>query len=207
MTDRHQHPLRTRLALTALLITTAAGLLAAGTYATFTATAGVSQAAVTSGTVTIAVPAAGATNRLTLGASGIVPGDTMQRAVDLQNTGDQDLASIVLSTAAGTTSLLDTDATDGLQVAIDRCSVAWTEAGSSPAFTYTCGGTTSSVLASRPVIGTNLALANLASLTAGQTDHLRVTLSFPSTAGNTFQALTSALTWNFTATQRAGTAK
>lgn len=205
--DRHRHPLRTRLALTSLVVLGAAGLTAAGTFATFTSTATVTQAATSSGTVTIEVPAAGAANRLTLGASGIVPGDTMQRAVDLQNTGSEDLASIVLTTAAATSSALDTDATDGLQVAIDRCSVAWTESGSSPAYTYTCGGSTSSVLASRPVIGTNVALANLGSLTSGATDHLRVTISFPSSAGNTLQNLTSALTWTFTATQRAGAAK
>lgn len=103
--------------------------------------------------------------------------------------------------------MLDTDATNGLQLAIDRCSVPWTESGTSPAFTYTCSGTTSTVLATRPVIGSNLALSNLSALTAGATDHLRVTLSFPSSAGNTFQGVSSAITYTFTATQRAGTAK
>lgn len=202
--ERHRHPLRTRLALTGAVLATAGTLAVAGTWASFTATASVDQGDVTAGTVTIAIPAAGASNRLTLGATGIVPGDTLQRAVDLQNTGNQDLASIVLDVTAPTTSLLDTDATNGLQVVIERCSVAWTEAGSNPAYTYTCGGTTSSVVASRPVVGSAIALSNLSSLTAGATDHLRVTLSFPSGAGNTFQGVTSALTWTFTATQRAG---
>ena len=36
------------------------------------------------------------------------------------------------------------------------------------------------VLASRAIVGTNLALSNLSALTNGVTDHLRVTLSFPS---------------------------
>jgi hypothetical protein len=131
----------------------------------------------------------------------------MQRAVNLQNTGDQDLASITLTTTAGTTSLLDTDATNGLQMVIDKCSQAWTESGSAPAYTYTCGGSTSTVLASRAVIGSNLALSTLDALTAGATDFLRVTLTFPSTAGNTFQGLTSAITYTFNATQRAATNK
>ena len=55
-------------------------------------------------------------------------------------TGSTDLSAITLTTGASPSSLLDTDATNGLQIAIDKCSVAWTEAGSSPAFTYTCGG-------------------------------------------------------------------
>lgn len=155
----------------------------------------------------INVPAAGTANRLTLGASGILPGDTMQRAVDLQNTasaGNDALGSITLTTTASPSTTLDTDATNGLQMVIDKCSVAWTEAGTAPAYTYTCGGTTSVVLASHAVIGAALALSNLASLTSATTDHLRVTLTLPSTAPNTMQTLTSAITYTLTGTQRAG---
>jgi hypothetical protein len=90
---------------------------------------------------------------------------------------------------------------------IDKCSVAWTESGTAPAYTYTCGGTTSTVLASRAIIGSNLALSNLAALTTGSTDHLRVTLTLPSTAGNTFQGLSSTISYNFVGNQRAATNK
>lgn len=176
-----------------------------GTFAAFTSTATVNQGSIASGTVTVAVPAAGATNRLTLGASGLVPGDTMQRAVDLQNSGTTTLASITLTTTAATSSLLDTDTTNGLQLVIDRCSQAWTEAGATPAFTYTCGGTTSTVLSTRAVIGSNLTLSNLTSTTIGNTDHLRVTLTFPSGAPTGLQGQTSAITYAFTGTQRAAT--
>jgi spore coat-associated protein N len=156
--------------------------------------------------VTIALGATGAsTNRLNVNATGVAPGDTMQRSFDLINQGSLDLASITLTTSATTSSLLDTDATNGLQMAIDRCSVAWTESGSSPAFTYTCSGSTSTVLAQRAVIGSNLALSNLGSLTAGATDHLRLTLTLPSSADNSFQNLTSTIQYSFTGTQRAAT--
>lgn len=198
---------RHRLLLAAGILGVAGALAGLGTWATFTDTEPVAQGSISAGTVDIAIPGPGATNRLTLGASGIVPGDTMQRAVDLTNAGSEDLASIVLTTTASPSSALDTDTTDGLQLAIDRCSVPWTESGTSPAFTYTCSGTTQTVLATRPVIGTNMALANLSALTAGATDHLRVTLSFPSSAGNSFQGVTSAITYTFTATQRAATNK
>ena len=159
----------------------AASIAGLGTFATFTSSTSASHT-VSSGTVTIALGATGAsTNRLTVGASAIAPGDTIQRSVDLINQGSLDLASTTLTTTATTSSLLDTDTTNGLQMVIDKCSAAWTEAG--PPYTYTCGGTTSTVLASRPVIGATLALSNLGSLTAGATDHLRVTLTLPSGSG------------------------
>ena len=196
---------RKLIILTIAVLGVTGSLTGLGTYATFTTTGAVTQGSIAAGTVTITVPAAGATNRLTLGASGIVPGDTMQRAVDLTNTGNTNLASITLSTSASPSSLLDTDTTNGLQLAISRCSQAWTEAGVSPAFTYTCGGTTTVVLSSRPVIGSGLALANLTSTTSGSTDDLVVTLTFPSVAGNTLQGNTSAITYSFTGTQRTAT--
>lgn len=178
-----------------------------GTYASFTSTASGGPMSTASGTVTLALGATGAkTNRLNINASGIVPGDTMQRSVDLSNSGSQNLASITLTDTASPSTLLDTDATNGLQLVIDACSVAWTEAGVSPAFTYSCSGSTTSVLASRAVIGSNIALSNLTTLTAGNTDHLRLTLTFPGTADNTFQGLTSTITFAFTGTQRAGSA-
>ncbi len=185
----------------------AAGIAGLGTFATFTSTTSASQT-VASGTVTIALGATGAsTNRLTVNASGVVPGDTMQRSFDLINSGSQDLASVTLTSTATTTSLLDSDATTGLQMVIDRCSIPWVEAGVSPAFTYTCAGTTSSVIASRAVIGSTIAMSNLTVTTAGVTNNLRLTLTLPSTAGNTLQGLTSTIQYSFTGTQRAATNK
>jgi hypothetical protein len=60
------------------------------------------------------------------------------------------------------------------------------------------------VLASAPVIGSNVVLSNL-TLTAGATDHLRLTLTLPSGAGNTLQNRSSTITYAFTGTQRNGT--
>ena len=155
--------------------------------------------------MTIGLGATGAqTNRLDVGASGIAPGDTIERGVDLVNTSTLALASVTLTTTATSSSVLDTDATNGLQMQIDKCSQAWTEAG--PPYTYTCGGTTSSVLASRAVIGTDLSLSNLTLAAGGGTDHLRVKLTFP-TASTVGQGASSTVSYQFTATQRAGTSK
>jgi spore coat-associated protein N len=193
----------TKILTTVALIGAAASIAGLGTYATFTSTTSQSHT-ISSGTVTIALGATGAsTNRLNIGASGVAPGDTIQRSVDLINSGSLNLASITLTTTAAPSSLLDTDTTNGLQMVVDKCSQAWTEAG--PPYTYTCGGSTSSVLASRAVIGSNLALSNLGSTTAGATDHLRVTLTLPSGAGNTLQNQSSTISYAFTGTQRAAT--
>jgi spore coat-associated protein N len=196
---------RKRVVLSVLLVLLALLLVGLGAFATFTNTTSASNS-VTTGTVTIALGATGAsTNRLNVNATAVAPGDTIQRSFDLINQGTLDLASITLTTNATTSSLLDTDATNGLQMAIDKCSVPWTESGSSPAFTYSCSGSTSTVLAQRAVIGSNLSLSNLGSLTAGVTDHLRLTLTLPSSADNSFQNLTSTIQYSFTGTQRAAT--
>jgi len=198
---------RRKLLVSLAIVAAAASIAGLGTFATFTSSTSASQS-VSSGTVTIALGATGAsTNRLTVGASAIAPGDTIQRSVDLSNSGSIDLSGITLSTNATASSLLDTDATNGLQMVIDRCSNAWTEGGTAPAYTYTCSGATSSVLASRAVVGSNLTLSNLAALTNGVTDHLRVTLTFPSAAPNSFQNQSSTIQYTFTGTQRAGTNK
>lgn len=204
----HRPSLKSRsrkILLSVGVLACAASIAGLGTFASFTSTTSASQT-VSSGTVVIALGSTGSSaNRLTVNATGIVPGDTMQRSFNLSNTGSQNLASVSLTTSATTSSLLDTDATNGLQMIIERCSVAWVEAGVSPAFTYTCAGTTSTVLASRAVIGSTLSLSNLTVTTAGNTDNLRLTLSLPSSAGNSFQGLSSTIQYSFTGTQRAGT--
>src|SRR6476660_3368982 len=194
-----------KLLLTIAILGATASIAGLGTFATFTSSTSASHT-VASGTVTIALGATGAsTNRLNVDATAIAPGDTIQRSVALIDQGTLNLASVTLPTTATTSSVLDTDATNGLQMVIDKCSQAWTEAG--PPYTYTCGGSTSSVLTSRAVIGSNLTLSNLGSTSAGATDHLRVTLTLPSGAGNTLQNQSSTITYAFTGTQRTATNK
>jgi len=182
------------------LVCAAAAIAGLGTFATFTSSTSTSHT-IASGTLSLT---SGPTNRLGTGASTVAAGDSMQRAIDLNYAGSISFGSATLTTSASASSALDTDATDGLHIAIDKCSVAWTESG--PPYTYTCGGSTSTVLASSPVIGSNVALSNL-TLTAGSTDHLRVTVTLPSTAGNTFQNLSSTVGYTFTGVQRAGTSQ
>ncbi|MBW3667668.1 MAG: M73 family metallopeptidase [Actinobacteria bacterium] len=196
----------------------AASIAGLGTFATFTDSESASLT-VDSGTVNIALGASGADNRMSVAADGMVPGDTAQRRVKLTNpTGadQQNLASIALTTAATTSSLLDTDATDGLQMKIEKCGglLGWRESASAP-YTYTCdqlsagdnAGTRTSVVAERAIVGSGIAMSNMAALTVGSTDDMVVTVRLPSSAGNSFQGLSSTVQFTFTATQRAATAQ
>jgi hypothetical protein len=199
------HGTRAKILITAVAVGGAAAVSGLGTFGTFTSTTSAS-AAVSSGTVQIALGAAGGANRLSVGASGLVPGDTVQRAVDLSVSGDQALSAVALTTTASPSSVLDTDATDGLQMVIDACSVPWTESGTAPAYTYSCSGTTTGVVATRAVIGSNLALPGVG-LNPTDVSHLRVTLALPTAAGNAFQGQSSTVNFSFTGTQRNGSAR
>jgi len=89
---------RRKLLVSLAIVAAAASIAGLGTFATFTSSTSASQS-VSSGTVTIALGATGAaTNRLTVGASNIAPGDTIQRSVDLINSGSIDLSGITLTT-------------------------------------------------------------------------------------------------------------
>ncbi|MGH9301143.1 MAG: TasA family protein [Acidimicrobiales bacterium] len=206
-----------RMALATLLVGGGFAAVGAGAFSTFNSSVTSSGQATNSGTVKIVLGATGSSaNRLTVGAVNIVPGDTIDRSVDLSNdpTNNIALAGVTLSDSfsPGAT-LLSSDSVNGLQLVVSKCSIPWTEAGTAPAYTYTCTGTTSAVLGSNsspvPVLQTNAALSNLSVLagTGGTVDHLLVHLAFPISAGNTFQGLSTNITYTFTATQRNGSAQ
>ena len=194
-----------KILLSLAAVGSAASIAGLGTYATFTDTTSASQS-LTSGTVDINLGTAGsADNRLTIGASGLVPGDTLQRLAKVTNAGNQNLASLKLTTTATTSSQLNTGA-NGLRMKVQKCSVAWVESVGTP-YTYTCAGTTSDVIADRAIIGTDLDLGAASSLTAGGSDSYVVTVTLPAAADNTYQGLTSVIDYTFSGMQRAATDK
>lgn len=193
----------TRILASIGVIGVAGGLAGLTTWSSFTDSAS-SPHAITTGAVEIDLGAPGTSaNRLDVDASDLAPGDTAQRAVDLINRGTLDLGSITTTITASPSSALDTDEDHGLRVAIDRCSVPWTESGTAPAYTYSCSGSVTQSLAIRPVITTATPLT--VPLGSGTTSHLRVTISLPSTADNRFQGLSSGLHFSFQGVQRAAT--
>jgi spore coat-associated protein N len=223
---------RRKIVLSIALLLAAAAVLIGGAFATFTNTATAGSQAITSGTIKLAT---GPTNDAATGATNIAAGDTISREIDLNSTGSG-LADkeITLKFSAAPTSLLDTDATNGLQLDIQSCSVAWTrvvEKAPPPAFKYTCTGTTTVVkiggLASTSVSAletTPAKLEALKSLAGGGQDFLVFTLTLPEgapgdlskvatpcsgVAGGTvatenLEGCASTLTYTFQAVQRAG---
>ena len=183
----------------------AASIAGLGTFASFTSSTSASQS-ISSGTVSIALGASGPANRLSVAATSLVPGDTVQRAVDLTSSSSDPLGSVSLQTSAAPSNALTTDS-NGLTVKVDKCSVAWTESGVAPAYTYTCSGTTTNILAAG-LVGNTSTLSSLAALGSGSsTDHLLVTLALPAAAGNSLQGLSTTITYSFNGTQRAAASK
>jgi spore coat-associated protein N len=186
------------------LIGTAAGVAGLGTYGAFVSTTQ-ANTAVKTGAVALGLGAPGEANRLNVAALGLLAGDKVERTVTLTNVGEQDFSAVTLATTAAPASLLSTDR-NGLKLLVESCPVAWTESGTSPAFKYTCTRHKSTVLvAERAVLLADpVVLEGLQALTAKQSDYLRVTMTLPDAATQSFTGLKSTIGFNFTATQRAG---
>jgi hypothetical protein len=185
------------------VIGAAAAVAGLGTFGSFTDSSTPVATTIQSGTLSIDVTQQGAT--VPVSTTGFVPGDSLTRAVNLVNDGTAALGSVTLGTTVAAPSVLTVDTTNGLQLAVKSCSVAWTQGGTASAPTYTCSGT-ERLLGSGPAVS-NIVLNNPASLVAGATDYLTFAVSLPTTADNTFQGRTAALSLTFTGTQRTGTAR
>jgi hypothetical protein len=181
----------------------AAAVAGMGTFGTFTDSTTPIASTIASGTLSIDVTQQGFTVPVTT--SNFVPGDSLTRAVNLVNDGSSALGSVTLGSTVATPSILTTDTSNGLQLAVKKCSVPYTQAGTASAATYTCSGT-ETVLASGPAVS-NYSLSGVASLNPGGTDYLTFAISLPTSADNTFQGKSAALSLTFTGTQRTGTAR
>lgn len=209
-----------KLIASTALVGGALSLAFGGAFATFTDTVSAGPQTISSGKIVLAT---GPTNVATTGATAIVPGDTIAREIDLNSTGaTAPDASITLGFSASPTSLLDSDATNGLHVTVQSCATAPT----GPDTAYVCSGGWTTVLASTAVATletTPAALPGLNSLAINKQDYLVFTLTFPATApGNlanlaacsgvaggtalteNMEGCSSTLTYNFVATQRNG---
>jgi spore coat-associated protein N len=192
----------TKVLASVVLVAGAASVAGLGTFGAFTSTTSASESVAT-GKVVL-----GLTQHTALGttvaAHELVPGDTVQRAVVLTRSSDTEtFGSVKLTTVGGTANKLTTDPTHGLQLAVDQCSTGWAKAATTNELT--CSGTVTSVVASRAVVGANLDLgaATTALNAAGAAANLRISLSLPATADNTFQGLSNTIAFTFDATQRA----
>ena len=170
-----------------------------GTFGQFTDSTSPVNTEVDSGVVSIDVSSpAGAS--LPFSGGMMLAGDSRSALVDLVNNGTTPLAAVTLTSTATSSSVLDTDTVNGLQLTVESCSVAWTTGAGAP----TCAGTVRGYL-TQPIIVANAPLTASAALAAGATDHLKLTAALPSSAsGNAFEGATSNLNFVFTGTQRGG---
>ena len=174
----------------------AAAVAGLGTFGAFTDSTAPINASIDTGTLSINATTQGT---LPMAVSGFIPGDSITRAVTLHNDGNLPLGSINLGTTVTTPGLLTTDATNGLQKTVRSCAVAWVQSGS----TFTCASG-EKVLGSGPIMA-DVALTGANALNAQSTDYLAYTISLPTTAGNTFQGQTAALSLIFSGAQLTGT--
>ncbi len=185
------------------ILGTAAAVAGLGTYGNFTDSTTPVNTTLSTGTLSINLTQVGAA--LPLSVTGMVPGDSVSRAVNLVNDGDLAMSSVSVASSAVASSPLTTDTVNGLKLSVRACSVAWTQGGTSTAPTYTCGGTERTVVNGSVV--SSAELSNPASLNPGGVDHLVYTVSLPASAGNEFQGKTAQLSLAFTGVSRSGTAR
>jgi len=203
--SKHSGGLSRRLMLSLGILGVAGAVAGLGTWAQFTDSTTASNS-ISTGTVDIELGADGLTNRFSENATLVAAGDTINRAVDLKLDGTLDLSAVSLAVTGGTTGL--NNATDGLNLQVDECSVAWTEVAPAPGRTYSCSGTTTAAVANGDITaGGTLALSSL----APGDKHLLFTWTLPATADQDAgtngkqSGETGAYTYTFTGTQRAAT--
>jgi len=183
------------------VIGTATAVAGLGTFGTFTDTTTPVAAELTTGTVQIDLTQPATPIPATTG--DLVPGDSLARTVTLTNTGTSALSTVSLGLTARTAGILTTDTTHGLQLTVASCTVPWTETAGP---THTCSGTTAPAAGPTAAVGDH-PLDVTAVLTPGGAEHLLVTLTLPTTAGNAFQGQTSTLDLTFTGVQRTATTR
>jgi hypothetical protein len=192
---------RRLLALASAVGVILASMVGGGVYAAYTGSSSKAQT-ISSVSIALTLGATGAsTNRLNIAVPAVSPVNQAFRTFDLSVAGGADVSAIKVTTSFSPSSLLNTDTSNGLQVSMSRCSVAWVEVGTSPNFTYTCSGTISNTLLTTPVAMTNTSLINML-LTAGSTNHMLVRLQILTSASAATIGLTSGITFTFNPTPR-----
>jgi hypothetical protein len=184
-------------------------LVSSSVFASLTASAtNTSGGSVTTGTLKLTETANGAGFATAITAMG--PGDTVNRYIDLTNSGTLDGTTPTLSITNTGGNALTTDGTNGIKVVVTSCAGGWVAAAG------TCtGGTTTSVLSSTsaPSLASPVALT-LPSNLAGAVSHLQFAISLPVGTENvingalplgTVQGLTTVITWSINETMRNGT--
>ena len=188
-----------KVALSVAAAALAAALIGVGAYAEWSTSTSQNQT-VSAGSVNLS----SGIGEVSMDASDIAPGDTIQRRVTLTNDGTLDLGSLTLVSSGGATPPAIYSGPTGLTLTVDKC------VGGTWSAAFACSsGSTASVFSTASVdIASPVDVkAALDSDTAGGNDALLFTVGLPSTAPDTMQGQSVTITYTFDGTQRAGTAK
>lgn len=161
---------------TLIILSAASSVVHRETFAEFTATVLSADNVFSTGRLDLV---AGTGNSF-IGLNDMLAGDSITATIDIHNAGTINGQQYTFSTTTTPVNVLSTDALDGLQVIMDRCSVAWT--GSTP---YTCSGTQTTGVVVGRLLQTQASMGII--LPAGAYDYLRITIGLPTQAGNEFQ--------------------
>jgi hypothetical protein len=173
------------VSLLSLLAVSASSGLLTGAYGYFSSSASATMSVAEGGSIALSwldTASSGSTLRVDVGP--LMPSETVQRIADLANTGSVGMRQLQLSvsgTGTGSTS-------DGVQLAIDRCSVPWVADGSG----FTCSETTTTVTPDRPLEAT-LALSDSPAAARAGRDHLRFSFRLPDSAPDNAQGLSGSV--------------
>lgn len=215
LTSRLRRSPRTTVAVAFVAVLTG---LTAFAYANFVDTDSANRA-VTAGQVSLSVN--DGVNRFSIDIDRLAPGVSDQRVVHLVNNGTVPLygagpndppngIGLQLSTSDPSNSDLTSDWSNGLQVELDVCDVAWTEnVLGDGRYDYTCSGTETAVTnLPTPILGTfDLPFSIFASYQPGGTDHLRATITLASSAPTEYVDLSTTVNFDFLGIQRDGVIK
>jgi predicted ribosomally synthesized peptide with SipW-like signal peptide len=179
----------------------AAAVAGMGTFGSFTDSTTPVDTNVDTGTISINLSPAAMYATVPVTTGGFLPGDSSSTPFDVANDRDVAWESVTFTSWATTSSVLDSDPVNGLQLTLASCSTSWTVVGSG----YACGGDVQEFY-SGPIV-LDRALADAASLTPGGVDHLLATIDFPASAGDQHKNKISELAFTFTAVQRDGAAR
>lgn len=167
-----------------------------GTAASFAVLgASVDLAGASGGRVRAKAPKLQLSGRIIQRASGVAPGDRIERTIVLGLRGRAELETVALTVTAKRASLL-TDRRQGLLLSLDRCSRGWE--GTSQR-SYTCRGRRTGLITRMPVLGGRRVRLTLR---PGARAYLRLTLKLQIRAGDALQHQTSTLVYRFTGVEQ-----
>jgi hypothetical protein len=184
-----------RVAGSVAVLGVAAAVAGLGTYSTFTDSTSPVGTQVDTGVLSLSLTSGGVAATQPFPGGALMAGDSISQALDLVNDGTTAFGSVTMKMSATSSSILDTDATNGLQLRVRSCSVPWTGPGAS----WHCTGV-EQTLYNGPMVVTRAPTG-----AAGDTDHLLLTASLPASAnGSSYQGQASTLSLTFEGVQRAG---